>query len=203
VYCYHQLQARCWLSSGLEAGPSDDFVQFVGGLGHLLLSCNRVEILGGAARKPYRSSTVITYSSGSMAPNRPSASIRARWPVRLSRLCFEPRHRHLRLESVRRSGRRTCAASIEPPSSAGLPHTAGRRSGLRLRDPSGGRTWVTSRKWWKLLLFGAQNTTRSEIHHAVQSTKSTPSSTSRMRLSPATLGGATGCGGGEHQRQAG
>jgi hypothetical protein len=47
VSCYYQLQARSWLSSRLKAGTSDDFVQFLGGLGHLVqLSCNRVEIPG-------------------------------------------------------------------------------------------------------------------------------------------------------------
>jgi hypothetical protein len=47
VYCYYQLQARSWLSHRLKAGISDDFVQFLGGLGHLAqLSGNRVKIPG-------------------------------------------------------------------------------------------------------------------------------------------------------------
>jgi hypothetical protein len=47
VYCFYQLPAHTWLSSRLEAGTSDDFVQFLGGLGHLAqLSGNRVKIPG-------------------------------------------------------------------------------------------------------------------------------------------------------------
>ena len=47
VYSYCQLPTRACLSRRLEAGTSDDFVQFLGGLGHLVrLSCNRVEIPG-------------------------------------------------------------------------------------------------------------------------------------------------------------
>jgi hypothetical protein len=41
------LPVRSWLSSRLEADTSDHFVQFLGGLGHLVqLSGNRVEISG-------------------------------------------------------------------------------------------------------------------------------------------------------------
>jgi hypothetical protein len=67
VYCYYQLQARPWLSSRLEAGTSDDFVQFLGGLAHLVqLHGNRVEIPSGAAREPSKSSMLITYSGDSL-----------------------------------------------------------------------------------------------------------------------------------------
>ena len=47
-----QLQARSWLSSRLEAGTSDDFVQFLGGLGHLVqLSGNSVKIPRSLSRR--------------------------------------------------------------------------------------------------------------------------------------------------------
>jgi hypothetical protein len=52
VYRYDELQARFWLSNWLEAGTSDDFVQFLGGLGHFVqLNCNRVEIPGRRSRR--------------------------------------------------------------------------------------------------------------------------------------------------------
>jgi hypothetical protein len=55
---------------------SDDLVQFLGGLGHLAqLSCNRVEIPRRRSMRAIQIIDVITYSSGSMAPKGPSASI--------------------------------------------------------------------------------------------------------------------------------
>ncbi len=46
MYCY-QMQACSWLSSGLEAGTSDDFVQFLDvGWSSRAFSCDRVEVPG-------------------------------------------------------------------------------------------------------------------------------------------------------------
>jgi hypothetical protein len=45
VYCFYQLQAHPWLSSRIEAGIPDDFVQFLGDPCHLAqLNCNRMQI---------------------------------------------------------------------------------------------------------------------------------------------------------------
>ena len=58
MYCY-QMQACSWLSSGLEAGTSDDFVQFLDVLGHLVHSAATAwRFPGDAAREPCRSSTL-------------------------------------------------------------------------------------------------------------------------------------------------
>ena len=79
MYCYYQLQARSWLSSRLEAGTSDDFVQFLGGLGHLVqLSCNRVEIPGRRSTRAIQiidADHVLERLDGAEGP---SASIRTR-----------------------------------------------------------------------------------------------------------------------------
>jgi hypothetical protein len=41
MYCFYQLLVRSWLPRGLEAGTSDDFVQFLGGVDCLCRFCSR------------------------------------------------------------------------------------------------------------------------------------------------------------------
>src|SRR5687768_16250702 len=69
-----------------------------------------------------------------------------------------------------------------------------------LADRKRGVPPVMTRNEWKLSVIGGQNTTRSQIRHAIHSVKSTPTRTSRTRFSPAAFGC---CRRGVQQRQAG
>lgn len=77
AYGDEQLLVRSRLSSRLEAGTTGDFGQFLGGgPGHRAAQLQRRgHSPGGAAGELCRSSTLIRYSSGSMMPKGPSASI--------------------------------------------------------------------------------------------------------------------------------
>jgi len=73
MYCFYQLLVRSWLPRGLEAGTSDDFVQFLGGVDCLCRFCSlagvtlHVELAGPSAHRQLR------WTSGHTEPATPAS----------------------------------------------------------------------------------------------------------------------------------